>query len=241
MQKHFELADNATVTYWRANGRFGDILFPEQKIELHGVQKLRGGAQVCSPIFGDMPTTIDYSGITLPKHGLMRTGASYSTRFRHTKNSGADSLIFTYEHPWPHQVAVSATISPTGDALTHTIIASDRGEDQVPLSIGFHPYFATKGKAFTIINGTTEISSTSIETDKPFFIECTDNKKVLLKFSGGHIIEMTLVAGYERCCIWTDALEKYICIEPVMGGAGQYKFLHHGDVPLVCTCALRVY
>ncbi len=241
MQKHFELADNATLTHWNAGGRFGAVLFPEQKIELGGAQKLRGGAPVCAPIFGDMPTTADYTGVTLPKHGLLRTGTSYSTRFRHTKNDGADSLIFTYEHPWPHQVQVSVTTSPSGNTLTHTVIASDRGADQVPLSIGFHPYFATKGKPFTIINGETEITSTAIETDAPFFIECAESKKVLLKFTTGYIVEIALEAGYERCCIWTDSILNYICIEPVMGGEGQYKFLHHGDVPLVCTCTMRVY
>jgi galactose mutarotase-like enzyme len=241
MQKHFELADNATVTRWNAGGQFGDVLFPEQKIELGGAQKLRGGAPVCSPIFGDMPNTPDYAGFTIPKHGLMRTGAGHVTRFRHTKKDGTDSLTITYDHPWPHQVEVTAHASPSGDTLTHTITATDRGTDKVPLSIGFHPYFATHNKAFTIINGDTEILSSAIETDKPFFIECTESKKIILKLTDGYIMEITLNAGYERCCIWTDAIEHYICIEPVMGGDGHYRFLYPGDAPLVCACTLRVY
>lgn len=243
MSGYYELTDNGTLTYWRWPEETNDILFPEQEIEIDGVAKLRGGAPVCCPIFGTMPETKDYEGVTLPQHGLVRLGNRHFHTLRKYPVGGGESVYFMFLDPWYHEVLVTVRLSEDGKLLEHEILVwkDPHSENYMPISIGFHPYFATHGDLFHITYGDYHITSDEIQNGDPFFITRREfGQKLLVELSYNNNLEISIDDGdYDHFCIWTDAKDKYICVEPVLGGGGKYNILRKGG-EVRGNCKIRV-
>jgi aldose 1-epimerase len=98
----------------------------------------------------DPPASEDPNG--LPIHGLLAAARGWNvTRRESSDDGGAIEARFdfaaepglTRAFPYPHEVAVEVALS--GPMLTITTTVQASGDVQVPISFGYHPYFALPG------------------------------------------------------------------------------------------------
>jgi len=250
------MESNGTISQWRANDET-DILFPETQLQLGDILKLRGGAPVCAPNFGTAPTDNRYRHAHLPKHGLVRLSriengeviqgnpAIHQT-LPALDEEGWITAGFYYTHPWPFDVWVSArSTSCDKDNVQHLEHRITLGTElihdcDIPYSIGFHPYFATAGKTFSLHYGNRRWNTEDLDVDEPFYVPCRDEDKCFLIRTAHGNIEIELKCGYDGFYVWTDKPDKYICVEPVCVG---YKPISHLILPAGgmadCKCTLR--
>lgn len=226
---------NASILRWSLESR-DNILFPEQSVMVGTERKLRGGAFVCSPIFGKMPSAPEYRGVTMPQHGFVRTHAHMA--HQRMLSPGEQCYEFVFRNPWVHQVHVVIGESENGNTLTHRIVVTNQDKMPMPLSLGFHPYFPTFGTDFAIEHGDTYISSTAIMEGQSMRIPRRGNHMLFLRLAH-RTIGIVLGGEYDGFNIWTDLLWRYICVEPIMGGHGRYRMLEP-EVSIECACTMRV-
>ncbi len=225
-----------SVLSWRPRGFPESLIFPPQDVMVGDGARNRGGGFPCCPIFGPMPNSRPYAGISLPKHGLIRQHP-FAKRPKRLRRGQMKSVMWFYE-PWDHSVGVRIAVSNNGYFLKHEITVRNNGRSPMPISLGFHPYFSTDGRPFEIRHGNRSVKSESIQRDEPLFIRLKGAKLVSL-FANGALITFTLT-GYTDLCIWTDNPEKYICVEPVMKASHDGDLILMGRQSRTVSCALRV-
>lgn len=248
------MLSNASLGVWKTSDGI-DILFPEQDVETKTGMKSRGGAFVCSPNFGTAPTDGLYEGVRLPKHGLVRTCliedgkvlAGNSALWQSPPTVGANGEVstgFIFMHPWPHEVWVSIKDGQSagngGQSFVHRIsVGTEQIHDiEMPCSVGFHPYFATAGDAFTLHYAEQHWSVYNLTVDEPLYVPHQYGEHFKISTSHGDI-EIELLRGYEGYFIWTDRPDRYICVEPVCLGYSQgYRLLNAGEI-MTCECKVK--
>jgi len=242
-----KLEGNGTLAHWRtATGL--DLLHPQEEVVVGGANKLRGGAPVCCPVFGDMPISNRYVDANLPKHGLVRIvyklnpkqvfyhlSQDFDTDGAVTKESFYGNFAMREIFPWMHTVKI--TVSAVGEnSLSHAIRVRRsrkcRNGFLMPLSMGLHPYFSTKGRPFSIRSESKSValSDRDIECDRPIFIKLESGDNMLVRLGHG-TIKLAISGGTENMFyIWTDYRMKYICVEPVYAARDMPWLLFPGDV-----------
>lgn len=250
----FEMHSNGTIRDWK-NSEGKNILFPQTElVSGHGVKE-RGGAHVCSPIFGTVPTDGPYKGVTLPQHGLVRDSIIIDGKpaagNRAHNQSGPDLVNgdwtvtrFGYMYPYPHRVWVAAKeVTPSSKGSQHLkhrlgISTGDVFDLDMPYSLGFHPYFATHGENFELRHGEQNWNKEDIHVDKPFFVPHQPGTPFALMLEDA-IIHVHITAGYNGFYVWTDRPDLYVCIEPVCVGTNtRYQMLQPGG-SMACECSIR--
>lgn len=249
----WSMQPNGTISHWKGADGI-DILFPETEF-LFGIEKkLRGGAPVCCPNFGTAPNDGPYAGVQLPQHGLVRTSQMIGGRpapgnramHQSPPTLNEDGWISSNYHfmaPWIHEVWVSAkTELATKDrvqCMHHSILLRTEAihEVRMPYSIGFHPYFATAGGAFSLHHGDRHWTVYNLDVDTPFFVPLQDDGAFFIDTFNG-TTELKLNKGYNGFFVWTDRFDLYICVEPVCIGDGRrYRMLDVGE-EVRCACTM---
>lgn len=240
---------NGTINHWTTSDGT-PILYPEATLDVGGKRALRGGAPVCCPIFGTMPSGGPYEGITMPKHGLVRhchgepygTGEGESpaiTQFGPAEDEqGWLYTDFDFSRPWRHHAMVSINVrSPNSytNVMHHSIRL--RAEEEMPYSIGFHPYFPTAGKRFVIEHAGRELWREDIVPGDARFFCYTPGEPIFVRLAQGRV-DIDFTSGYNGFYIWTDRPDLYICVEPVrVHVEHRYLTLEAGG-QVNCDCTL---
>lgn len=232
---HVAVAGNGTLRSWIPPGCGESILYPERTVRVGEKEKVRGGAFVCCPIFGSTPKEDGYKEIILPNHGLVRQHPLKERNCRFHNGLARSKMWF--DGPWHHTVDVRALISKDGERLKHTVRVTNHERHPIPISLGFHPYFKTGGKRFEIRHGDRRVKSNDVLHDTPLLIPLNRRKVVTLSASD-RLIALTM-RGYTHVCVWTDNIDEYICVEPVMRAVqgGQVKL--KGKTSLSVSCELH--
>lgn len=248
------MESNGTISEWKSCDET-DILFPETQVRFGDKLKLRGGAPVCAPNFGTAPTDNRYRGAHLPKHGLVRLSRIENGKVIQGNpaihqaapaldEEGWITAGFYYLHPWPFDVWVSAKSTSLAEDKVHCLehritLGTELIHDcDMPYSIGFHPYFATAGDAFSLHYGDKDWSVYDLKVDEPFFVQHRYGERFVVATSHGNT-EIELTNGYNGYFVWTDKPDQYICVEPVCVGYGKrYQMLDAGGMA-DCKCILR--
>lgn len=216
------------------------VLFEQQTIR----GKVRGDNHVCSPNLGTAPFHLpDYKGITpedLPQHGLMRL-PDRGELLTDELDIGQRTHLITraFFKPWRHGVQVRVRFSP--DHLFHRLMVWREHGDKglMPVSLGFHPYFATNGEEFYIFIQSEGGQESGIDTFRHNEAQRRTGKMARIEFASGRTIIIKSHEGYDAFCIWTDDISQYICVEPILGGFGCYKMLEPGGT-IECTVTVDV-
>ena len=181
------------------DGAGQQILFPRTTID----GKRRGGSHVCLPYFG-----ADAAGL-LPQHGFGR-----DARWRVTKESD-HAIVCTYSHGEADMFrGLAATLryelAEDERSLTATLIVENRGDSPMPVSPGFHPYFAVD-PADVRLNGTA-IDLADFEPYKDYL----DTNEMMLETAGRTI---KIASGTLRhMVVWTNLQADFLCVEPTLSG-----------------------
>ena len=248
----FIMQPNSTISGWQAPDG-SNILFPEVEIKFGKEKKLRGGAPVCCPNFGNAPTDGPYKGITLPKHGLVRTCNQTKDRSIAPDNrsmyqdgpevteDGWTQNHYIFQYPCFHEVWVSAKLGKSpllNEQMHHRIsLGTESIHDiDMPYSIGFHPYFATAGGNFLLRHGGESWKSRDLAVDDPFYVPACGPlfDIVTQNFS----VQIEILRGYTGFYVWTDRPDIYICVEPVrVDPEDRYMVLPAGEAS-ICECLM---
>lgn len=248
---HFGISRNGSIRNWVADGK-NNLLFPDQYLTINGETKRRGDSHVGAPIMGRMPKTEAYADADLPQHGFARIadqmeGVHFRTSIYETREGLYSSTKLDFasidKFPFEHGVTVCVESTKGGFELEHDLMIQ-RAQDcnnpkLMPVSMGFHPYFATFGEPFKISCSEYKVSSEGIKEGSSFHIPRVGDRVLRLEMGHGTIL-MSLAGGeYTSFCVWTDAVSKYICVEPVLGKPDDaYKLLKPGE-ELIGKCTMR--
>jgi galactose mutarotase-like enzyme len=104
-----------------------------------------GHAPILFPIVGELAGgtyRLDGSEYALPRHGFARR-----REFELVEHTGNSAVLRLGDDAgtravWPFSFVLDLRYVLQGDALTMTAIVTNRGQDAMPFSIGFHPGFA---------------------------------------------------------------------------------------------------
>ncbi len=235
MAKPFRLTNTGDVEIWQPP-RMSPVIYPRQNLIIDGELKSRGGAPLCCPIFGTQPDTSDYAGIDLPQHGQVRGGSKHPIR-TDVPSLPYTQLSLSFFEPWIYGLKIFAGTSLSGSTLTYKfeVFRPHTADKPMPISFGWHPYFATYGENFSITCGDFHHDNDSLHEGNAVFTDEHDGKTASLRI-GKRNITLRADGAFERFCIWTDDASKYICIEPVHGGNGEYSFLEAGrNIEAACV------
>jgi len=241
----FEVANNATILSW-TNSKGIEVLYPEQEHQIGGVKKLRGGAPVCCPIFGPQPDLPVYAQCNLPQHGLVRLGEQGSlTSARREPRHVQFKFIFpgNVRFPWRHHVSVEASLG--ADLLAHDVVVCTDPNDgtadaekspltPMPISLGFHPYFATNGENFCIHGQGISVTPADLESGHPIYHPVPRSGGIRIEFDT-RILLIRDVSGYDGIVTWTDAAKKYVCVEPVLGVNNPRELAANDRIAVRCV------
>jgi len=118
---------------------------------------------------------------------------------------------------WNHTVVTN--ITETENALSYQLTIS-RAPDcpnpaEMPLSLGFHPYFATHEQdfSFTIDEQTWTKDTLPDNIIDSAFVK-NPNQLPATITTAKHTITIES-DGFDEYCLWTDGITNYICIEPI--------------------------
>ena len=208
----------STVTSWKVDGI--DILFPEQNMLINSQQKKRGGIPICFPNFGK---PIMYKGIQIPQHGFLR-----DTKNILSCNQTESDFMVMAGTPNAYGVSYDVTLktklhhqfnTPT---LTQTLsVWSGDPSEEMPLCLGFHPYFKINKKYLNFIRDGKEMNMELLSDDKLINAQKFDFENIFEiqldeKLSVVMVCLGSFQTGQQKVYIWSDNPDKYICVEPVV-------------------------
>lgn len=189
--------------------------------------KSRGGAPLCIPNFGTAPESgRGWEKTRLPRHGLVRLlpteRPEMEPKYQQVQGLSRYQLAFPAEDrfPWKHSVEIALTegvVTGRYNHLVHRVAITNQELDhehgRMPLSFGWHPYFATHGQPFRLSLG-REVIATE-ETDLAGSFHTEQMLGLTLETACG-VVDIAS-NGYDRWVIWSDNTREYICLEPVAG------------------------
>ena len=172
------------------------IFYPKKEIKVTNTSKIRGGNHVCLPHFG-VSEKINQSN-----HGFAR-----SLEWEILEEN-EDKLILTLQAAVKgyEQMKVTLEYSLEDNIFISKLTVENLGEKSFSISPAFHPYFSYKDVNSLKVNG--EMLEITDQVRESLFqgqveeIEL-DGKKISLENK-----------NLNKFVIWTDELDKYICIEP---------------------------
>ncbi len=154
---------------------------------------------------------------------------------------------------YPFDFDLSVTYRLEGSTVTITTVVGNTGKEDMPFSLGFHPYFAVSSLEnvhFDIHAKTCAPSFQGEQRPAPEQIELhrvpgSDNSVVALQgISGpmvltdrgnGHRVTLRFDGAFENAVLWQQDAERFVCMEPWNGWpnslneAGKHELLAPGE------------
>ena len=220
-----------------------DIFYPNQRLG----ESVRGGAHICAPVFGHVPSTQpEWRDLMQPRHGLARIKGAEMSGFVQTTANGEQTVtkffpakpgyFYNFETREYLKHIFGEALLPNESVLEHSFQLRRAAEcpsadKPMPVSLGWHPYFATHNEEFTLfINGTSAVTSDSVT--KPAAVYDYFGQTFVLK-TKHHVFEFTFF-GVEQIVIWSDDKTRYLCLEPT-AYTEKARLLQPGDMVALST------
>lgn len=187
--------------------RHGDVLFPKRTLQLRDGSgtKVRGGCHICLPNFGPGGSSGQ------PQHGFGREQVWV------LKDHTAISATLMLEHGYGEYEKLSSAVTYqlTEDSLQCELTLMNKGDKDLRIAPGFHPYFTlTKAETSVIVAHKRELLD---ELEDTMF---TQGARMELTTARRHFVLSS--KQLNTWAIWSDQLGSYVCVEPTLGG---YMFL----------------
>lgn len=203
----------------------------------------RGGAPVLFPMAG--PKTKEGPFSELEQHGFARNsdnwkiGEADENEFIEILKSNDETFkVFPYEFV----LKMKSKIGEKGD-ITLIQEVENKGENEMPVSMGLHPYFnVPEGKkeeikfdfdgGENIENDLQDWLENPDKKDEKDFLRRIDNPKEEIKITipGIGTIKMDISEEYEKIWIWTERDKNFICVEPVMRDNQDGKIINNPEI-----------
>ncbi|MDO5018602.1 MAG: aldose epimerase [Lagierella massiliensis] len=179
------------------------IFYPKSQITIQGKVKTRGGMHPCCPNF-----SVDEIS-DLPSHGFIRDlefeVLYLSNEFVKLKSIG----IGNYKN-----VDFFIEYSINENSLNAQLRVKNKSDHAVPLAPAFHPYFYLE-------NFKVDIANFEIKKDKLPQTQFLETNSVQFSCNGKNL--SIRGENVNVFAIWSDSIDKYLCIEPTYNGVAFVK------------------
>ena len=231
----------AIVTRFRSKGE--EVLFLDPATLADRTKNVRGGVPVLFPIAGKLPDgRYEWADqvYALPQHGFGRNKAWRIAS--QTDDARGPSLRLALASDdstravFPFDFEAGVTVTLAEGTLTVALDATNRGEGEMPVHLGFHPYFvvpdAAKKDAHLETKATRGFDNKTQKDVKVTAIDFTgDELDLHLADHGAAGTRLTRGAGrrdlrlswspdVKRVVLWTLKGKDFICVEPWTGPGG---------------------
>jgi len=214
------------VTSMKLNGK--EVLYMDHERFNDSEKSDRGGIPNLFPMSG--PPTKEGPFSELNQHGFARDSV-WKIEY-----NNENELIETLEsndetqkiYPYEFILKMKSKMGEEGD-ITLTQEVENTGKNEMPISMGLHPYFnvpeGEKEKIKFDFEGGDEIEGdfqdwleNSERKGEKDFLKRIDNPEEEIKIfiPGTGTINMNISEGYKGIWIWTERDKNFICVEPVM-------------------------
>ena len=196
-----------------------EVLFSAQKLG----EKLRGGVPVCAPVFGPGES------VGLAQHGFARdiewrifSRNENEVKLTPVKNQSQVKML-----PRAYQMmSMQLMIKLQEDTLTMCLGIKNDGSENIVVSPGFHPYFYTTDATNVTVQSDITRRFTAEQLLATQFLPPHQNK---VSFMSQENVAVTIQSeSLQQYAVWSANPDKYICVEPTMGG-----YLEHQPNPPV--------
>jgi galactose mutarotase-like enzyme len=211
------------VMSMKLNGK--EVLYMDYERFKDPNKSVRGGIPILFPMSG--PPTEEGPFSKLKQHGFARDSDSWKIE----ENKG-NELVESLESddktkeafPYEFTLKIKSKMGEDG-SITLTQEVENKGKNEMPISMGLHPYFnipeGEKDKIKFDFSGGKEIEKEIkewLEEKDGDFLKRIDNPKEEIKIFIPAVgtIKMNISEEYEKVWIWTEPDKNFICIEPVM-------------------------
>jgi D-hexose-6-phosphate mutarotase len=179
---------------------------------------LRGGVPICFPFFNASPPGME----NIPQHGWLRNEELKGKIIQQTD----DEVIVKFSkenqplgnYPWQLKYAITHKLTrKTMETILEVERLSDNEEKDAPINPAFHPYFTIQQTEKTKIgNHRPQFSEDFYYQEIPLKDGTTksEDEAIIIDTRGGEVEMKT--EGFKVVCLWTDNLQEYACIEPVV-------------------------
>ena len=220
-------ARGALVTALRVDER--DVLYLDRATLDDPSKNVRGGVPLLFPFAGKLVDgTFTLAGTKMKQHGFARDRAWQVTA------RDAASVQMTLEadaetravYPYAFTAHHRATIVERGLELELAIVA---GEQALPVSPGWHPYFALAGDQKPIVRGdgvAPGLFADDRETDVGIVAPLDGRSRFTVP-----ALELEASPELRHLQLWSLPGKPFVCIEPFFGAAGTINSDARGWVP----------
>jgi glucose-6-phosphate 1-epimerase len=176
------------------------IFFPKQIFMMGDVPKLRGGCHVCLPNFGPGGDSGQ------PQHGYGRQVEWEIV----TQSDTNVALSLSHGVDGYESLTSELRYELRDNGMNMELVVENTGQTDLPLSPGFHPYFATTDAQEVNINGQDYRLNELAEAQ---FLE-GQNTALHINNSNYELYSSQLPTW----AVWSDRLADYVCLEPTAAG-----------------------
>ncbi len=216
------------ITSLKLKGK--EILYMEDETLFNPDVNVKGGIPVLFPNAGPLSENSLFP--KLPQHGFARNAKWQSEvvgdGFKETLRATEASLE---QYPYDFDFSLMGSFNKTGSFSLKQEVLNKESEKELPLSMGFHPYFVLPGEGDSAVKKAKirfdfpggELAEAQIEkwaNGKPISI---DNPRVTdpncdMTITIPDLGRLTINASpeYQKIWIWSLPDKDFVCIEPVM-------------------------
>lgn len=213
------------ITSLKLQGK--EILYFDKETFLNKNESVRGGIPILFPNAGELKKNDKFPN--LKRHGFARemewNREESEVGFKEILSSSPESKeVF----PFDFKLSLSGQFESDGSFTLNQEVENMEKEKEMPIAMGFHPYFSVlnteKGYIkFDFENGREiedqiEVWSNggTVYVDNPLVNDECNIVKIAVPGLGSLVV--TSSSEYEEIWVWSMAGKDFVCIEPVMRG-----------------------
>jgi len=209
-----------------------DVLFMDRATLDDDTKNVRGGIPLLFPFAGKLEQeTFALTGTKMKQHGFGRNKPWAVTErgeswVRMTLAADADTRT-----QWPYEFTADQTVMLVPDGL-HIELTIAAGDQPLPVSPGWHPYFNTTDK--TAVRGDVAgFSPDKLSNEREFDFGVTAPKTGRARFEvpGLGALRLTFSPEMRHLQFWSQPGKPFICLEPFHGAAGTVNTDRRAWVP----------
>ena len=221
-------ARGALVTALRVGTR--DVLYLDPATLTDPTKNVRGGIPLLFPFAGKLANeTFVLANTKVKQHGFARDRAWEVTardaacvRMRLAADAETHAV-----YPYAFTAHHAAMLVPGGIQLELTIVA---GEQPLPVSPGWHPYFTTSDKAaISVALPAAEGFHNDREFD--FGVDAAIDGRTRATVPGLGRLELAASPELRHVQFWSQPGKPFVCIEPFFGAANTINTERRGWIP----------
>ncbi len=206
-----------------------DVLYLDRATLDDPAKNVRGGIPLLFPFAGKLADeTFALTGTKMKQHGFGRNRAwtvteRSATAVRMTLAADAETRA-----QWPYAFVAEQTVMlvPRGLQIELAIAA---GAEPLPVSPGWHPYFATTDK--TGVRGDLDHAKLSADQEFDFGTEAPKLGRARFEIPGLGTLRMAFSPEMRHLQFWSQPGKPFICLEPFHGPAGTVNSERRAWVP----------